>query len=559
LLEWPGKSLDTTRANIENVTFSSDPRSIASWYHAASYGQISWTGAVTPILSIADPGECRPRFIANRGIAAARAAGYEPDNYTNVMFHFPDICGFDMGDMNGPYTWVSGVTQTIDDGTSFSAPIHELGHNLGLYHSHGLNCGPAVISKSCLAEDWYAICDAYGNAFDVMGSGHLGDLFDGAAMFNARQLQSLGWFSGRARTVTSSGNYDLAPLENPSRGIPQALTIGSGGYEYTLEYRRPLGVDSWMSNLRAEIRPGVLVNIGSAYVVDRTGLDAGPLILDFTPDSIDGESDFNDAALPVGHSYTDALNGAFTITVDSADSSAAHITITRKPAFTFSATLYSVRQGAGRVSLVVTRPDSSAAASVDVSTTSENPIDNQNNWSTEAGRDYRAVAKTLYFPAGVASRTFDVPIIKTELTDGSKAYFVVRLSNPSAGTAIGLPFTALVAIVHSQPASFSFGRSRYMSRAVGSARFALVTVSRNVATGKASIWLWTFDKTAHSSRDYESVRKRLCFRVGQRKAQVKVLILRRALAGKRFGLALFSPSKGFSLAAPRSTVVTISR
>ena len=31
---------------------------------------------------------------------------------------------------------------------------HELGHNLGLYHSHALECGAAVMGGTCTVRDY---------------------------------------------------------------------------------------------------------------------------------------------------------------------------------------------------------------------------------------------------------------------------------------------------------------------------------------------------------------------------------------------------------------------
>ena len=84
---------------------------------------------------------------------------------------------------------------------------HELGHALGLYHSHSLDCGTAAIAASGCSKS------EYGDVFDVMGTA--------ALHYNAFQKERLGWLNAGVSppltTVASnsgSGNYAMGALES---------------------------------------------------------------------------------------------------------------------------------------------------------------------------------------------------------------------------------------------------------------------------------------------------------------------------------------------------------
>src|SRR5262249_62060378 len=87
---------------------------------------------------------------------------------------------------------------------------HELGHNLGLYHSHRLVCDGVPVGPNCTSAE-------YGDPFDVMGYADL-------LHFNAVQKELLGWLnyggSPPTTTVTASG-VDTIPAGATGRPTPQ--------------------------------------------------------------------------------------------------------------------------------------------------------------------------------------------------------------------------------------------------------------------------------------------------------------------------------------------------
>ena len=107
--------------------------------------------------------------------------------------------------------------------------IHELGHLLGMHHSHSLTCGggQALCSGGTRVE--------YGNPYDIMGSGSTGD------HPNALQKTQMGWLT--PAVAPAEGTVPLTPIE----ATPSAIRVN-----------RP-GLADWLSvELRAPGR--VLVN-----------------------------------------------------------------------------------------------------------------------------------------------------------------------------------------------------------------------------------------------------------------------------------------------------------
>jgi hypothetical protein len=313
LVTWGSESLATTRSAAEQFVFGADARSTDGWYHDVSYGQLDWEGAVTPVLTVADPGGCDLGAIATAADTAAQNAGYALADYPNRIVDFPgsycDSRGF--GQIAGTYAWIQDGLADLSDGYERLLPAHELGHNLGRYHSHGLECGGVTISTACLGSS--SSNEEYGNAWDVMGNNWPGDLAGGVAMFGAKHLQELDWFAGRSQTVSSSGTYQVSPIELAAAPHPQALEIATPAHRYYVEMRGPYGQDGFLSGY-PQASNGVQVNLRD----DLPGGDNGPLNLDLAPDSDTGclYCDFFDSSLDVGQSYTD-VGGAFTLTVDS--------------------------------------------------------------------------------------------------------------------------------------------------------------------------------------------------------------------------------------------------
>jgi M6 family metalloprotease-like protein len=286
-----------------------------------SYGQMSIVPTVVGWYTIPDSvTACTLSQIATDAQNAAKAAGVNLSNYTRYVYMFPqdNACGFAGSSYiggNPSQNWINGNSLTID------VINHELGHGLGLWHSHSLDCGTSatICSGGTVVE--------YGDRLDVMGTSQTA-----SPDYNAFQKERLGWLnyavSPTITTVTSSGTYSLTPYEQGTG--PNALkvlkstdpTTGAKTWYY-LEARQAVGFDSFLSNsiyYSQNETSGVLFHTGTDGDANSSQL------LDMTPGT-PTTTGWWDASLVAGHSFTDSTAGV-TFTPTSVSGSGATVQIT---------------------------------------------------------------------------------------------------------------------------------------------------------------------------------------------------------------------------------------
>ncbi len=408
----------TWMTGIANSTAAAD---IVGWF---TIGQSSTACNYSTTASLADQ--------------AATAAGVNLSQYTRKVYAFPkNACTWwGLGTVGGnpSRSWINGSLQ-------LRVVAHELGHNLGLYHSHSLDCGAAVLGGNCTSSD-------YGDNFDTMGSS--------AYHFNAYQKERLGWLdynvSPPITAVTSDGVYWIAPYETDT-DEPKALkvlqSIDSSGRKthYYLEFRRPIGFDAGMSS-NTNVMNGVLVHLGT----ESSGNSS--YLLDMTPQT----NSWNDPALIVGQSYSDSSAGV-TFTVLSADATGASVSVT------FSGGTPSCVPAVPSMSLTPSSQSATAGTALNYTVTLTNA-------------DSSSCGQSTFSLSGVAPSGWTKSVVPTSLTLAPGASGQATLSVASTSSAGAGNYSV------NANASDSANRAHSASR---SATYAVITPDTEPPTAPAGL------------------------------------------------------------------------
>ncbi len=210
-----------------------DVDSTLVFYAQNSYGRERFTGDVFGPYSMERPNSCDTTYIANQAMAMMGERGHDPNEWSQLMFHFPSMsCGFGglgaLGSVEypGKFSWYNGGFDCV-------VRNQELGHNYGMSHSYRYACADADGEYIPFAENPSETCEhiEYGDPYDPMGAG--------CGHMNIAQKSYMGWVDGCNFVETrTNGRFALMPTELPCDGI-QALRFPTHeGRYYYLEYRK---------------------------------------------------------------------------------------------------------------------------------------------------------------------------------------------------------------------------------------------------------------------------------------------------------------------------------
>jgi len=306
--------------------------SIRNYYINDSYGLQDITTQVFGPISYTLNGCATTSNTTGPGQLASDLRAMIPGTFQHYLWYFgtnqsacmwSGLASLGTPDKPSKDTWYNASTNCV-------VLVQEPGHNFGMQHSSSLACPGASFAddpNSCTASE-------YGDLFDPMGNG--------CRHMNAWQKTYQGWLGGcNGVAITSSGTFTLLPFENRCDGA-QFLKIkaskvrsfmrpaaGGGGATtetlayYYVELRTPVDFDGTLGN-RSALTPSLLIHVADD-VHSRTQKGLHTFLLDMTPTTT-GSRAFNDAALPVGATFTDPAGGV-SITATAVSATQATVTV----------------------------------------------------------------------------------------------------------------------------------------------------------------------------------------------------------------------------------------
>lgn len=178
--------------------------------------------------------------------------------------------------------------------------------------------------------------------------------------------------------------------------------------------------------------------------------------------------------------------------------------------FGFSATVYSVAEAGGAVTVTVNRSGStSSAATVEYATS---------DGTGRSGVNYNQTQGTLSFAVGESSKTFSVQALDNTTIDGNKTA-TLTLKNPGGGSNLGYPSTATLTVVDDENGSGSgstvqFSSDMYIVSESQGAATIVVTRTGDMKTA-VSVNYSTTDSSAIAGGDYTATSGTLNFASGE--------------------------------------------
>ena len=288
---------DLVPATASAVMFGAGAGSVDHYYREQTFQQIGFSGEVLGPFNASGiaPSTCDDDRYLTQAETLAAASGKPLTAYQHVIVVMPDTpaCPFS-GEaiVSGRNVWVNG-------GASFDLATlaHELGHNLGVYHAGKLDCGPAPVASplagSCIDPETNANVQ-YGDPFDPMG------YFTPTRQMSALFKSKIGVLGGGVQVLGKAGDYHVSPLEQPSGIRALAIPIDDSR-SYIIDVRAAGGSYDNYGASDPAVR-GVMIRR------DAWSSSSYPHSLLVNTHAATS-SDWHNAPLLVGETFTDAANG----------------------------------------------------------------------------------------------------------------------------------------------------------------------------------------------------------------------------------------------------------
>jgi hypothetical protein len=289
---------DPTEVVQSEANLYADLRTTNDRILETSYGRMQLLPTVTPVIVLPEP----QSYYANRSTnvlaedtrAAASLLGYSPDDYGHRVYRYSGA--------PGSFGGLAGIGSNPGDiwlrGGSASLLMHEIGHNLRLFHSNGwVTDSKASIGPSSSLE--------YDHNFCIMADGY--DFT--RAGFNSYQKSRIGWLRDSEYINSQvSGRHRIHALDEPTVDPDKRYAIRiptpSRG-NYWLEYRNNYSSTAFRNGLLLQAQ-------GSGWTVN-TSL---PQRIDVTYWS---KNDDRDSMIPIGWTFSDHEQGVHVTPLARAD------------------------------------------------------------------------------------------------------------------------------------------------------------------------------------------------------------------------------------------------
>ena len=215
----------------------------------------------------------------------------------------------------------------------------------------------------------------------------------------------------------------------------------------------------------------------------------------------------------------------------------------------FSLAGYSVKESMPTAAITVTRTGGTASdVTVDYATSDGSAVE---------GTNYEHASGTLTFGAGVTTRTFSVPILKSVVPDGDRTV-QMTLTHPTGGGGLGPRSSALLTILTVDPV-VQFSVAAYTVAEPSASGKATITVTRSgPTTDSLTVDYATSDGSAQEGLDYTAAAGTLTFpaRIASQTFTVPILPDSLVESDETIQLTLSSPSGG-ALGLRSTAVLTI--